>query len=276
MVVFIHKYLEDYYGMIDCSIEKCQEGYTILFHHNTYLFFYILSYEDIFQYFHFSNIVHYSYSFIPNKKGEYVNLIEDQSYVLLKINFYPISYSDIINPYIIETILSIRWRDKWIQKSEILQSMYYEIRGKYLIVDESIPYYSSLLDYAIYLLKDFSSYTDYGFIQHTFLNDDTFCNPFYFMIDLKERDIAGYLKYLFYHNEYYCDYFWKKLSSQSFNFTLLLARLIYPDWYLLEFERIVYDHKEVDDLKMVVSKTYKYIDMIHDFMSFCGIKKVSL
>ena len=168
---------------------------------------------------------------------------------------YTISYYDIVNPYIMEVIISINWREKWIKKSEMLQSLYYENRGKYSIVDESIPYYSSLLDYAIYLLDDFSFYKGYGFIQHIFLDDDSFCNPFYFIVDIKERDIASYWKYLFYHNDYYGDYLWKSFCTQSFNCSLVLARLLYPDWYLLELEKILYYHKSVDDLKKIVYDT---------------------
>lgn len=276
LVVYIENYLNDYYGMDNFSIVKSEEGFIISFHNAYYLLFLISSIDNINLYYDFSYKIHYSYSFIPNKYGKYLNTIDGESYVLLKTHSYSIAYYDIINPYIMEVIISINWREKWIKKSEMLQSMYYENRGKYSIIDESIPYYSSLLDYAIYLLNDFSSYKGYGFIQHLFLDNNSFCNPFYFIIDIKERDIASYWKYLFYHNDYYGDYLWKSFCSQSFNYSLVLARLLYPDWYLLELEKILYYQKSVDDLKKIVSKTSSYTNMIHEFSSFCGIKKVSL
>ena len=167
MVHLIEK-LKSFYEMDFCVVKKIDEGYAIIYHNRSYLLFMIDSTKNISNYYDLSQKIHYSYSFIPNKYGKLVSNMDNHSFVLFMIKPYSISFDDILNPYITDTIISLNWRDKWIQNSKDLPSLYQKIRGKYAIVDESIPYYSSLLDLAIYLLNDYSYYQSIGYVQHIF------------------------------------------------------------------------------------------------------------
>ena len=158
----------------------------------------------------------------------------------------------ILNPIPLYTRKKLKWLELWINKSDYIINYYNSIRGKYKIIDESIDYYIVMLEYGIYLLKDYSNYYDDIFMQHSIILDNGFL-----LEDVKERDFAEYLKYMFLHVKYDIDVICKIMEEGKYNYDLVVARLLFPSYYFYYFERVIND-KDYDKMCDIVSRVGEY------------------
>lgn len=221
----------------------------------------------------------YFYKIIFNKKGKFISTYQNKDYILLKYIKYNFKLEDLI--YKNKLALSnkkklLTWRNIWIDRSNYIEEKYQKIINKYNIIDESIDYFYGLLEAAIYLLRDYQKYYDYLYLQHILINYFDYFNPCNIKLDVKERDFSNYLKYLFFSNKYKDIYIDKIIikNLNNYNFNLILARLIYPDYYfnLLDelidnnyiFNNNIFDEIKniillVDDYELYISNIYRVL-----------------
>ena len=161
----------------------------------------------------------------------------------------------ILNPFRLNERKKLDWYELWIYKSDYITSYYAGIKGKYSIIDESIYYYMIMLEIGIHLLKDYSNYYDYVYIQHNLLINESL----YIKEDIKERDFAEYIKYLFYNN-YDIKYIYDLIERyrDKFNYYLVGVRLLFPSYYLFYFEKVIVSNSDYDKLEDVVKRIPDY------------------
>ena len=182
----------------------------------------------------------------------------------------------ILNPIRLNKIIKLDWFNLWIKKSDYINNYYINIKGKYEIIDNSIDYYVTIIEMSIFYLKDYSNYYDYAYRQYGIIID----NGMYTKDDIKERDFAEYLKYLFY-KDYDIDYIYSLIdkSKSIFNYYLVVARLIFPSYYLFYLDRLIINNKDYDKLENIVNKTTnyeKYLKCIVERMNNYLTKKIVL
>lgn len=149
----------------------------------------------------------------------------------------------------------LNWRNLWIIKADYIWKYYLAIKGKYEIVDESIDYFIALMEAAIYYLKDY----DYIFYRK----------------DIRERDFAEYLKYLFRENR--TNDVYKLLENNNYNYELVVARLLFPSYYLFCLEKFI--NNGDNELFSVVNRVDEYENYIRDIVSKINenrVKKIVL
>ena len=281
-----------YYLIGDIIFEFIKNNYLInideYFYKNNYIFYknrnnyYFISgvknKKNLYKlYYYFIN--GYFYKIIFNKKGKFISTYQNKDYILLKYIKYNFKLEDLI--YKNKLALSnkkklLTWRNIWIDRSNYIEEKYQKIINKYNIIDESIDYFYGLLEAAIYLLRDYQKYYDYLYLQHILINYFDYFNPCNIKLDVKERDFSNYLKYLFFSNKYKDIYIDKIIikNLDNYNFNLILARLIYPDYYfnLLDelidnnyiFNNNIFDEIKniillVDDYELYISNIYRVL-----------------
>ena len=281
-----------YYLIGDIIFEFIKNNYLInideYFYKNNYIFYknrnnyYFISEvknkKNLYKlYYYFIN--GYFYKIIFNKKGKFISTYQNKDYILLKYIKYNFKLEDLI--YKNKLALSnkkklLTWRNIWIDRSNYIEEKYQKIINKYNIIDESIDYFYGLLEAAIYLLRDYQKYYDYLYLQHILINYFDYFNPCNIKLDVKERDFSNYLKYLFFSNKYKDIYIDKIIikNLDNYNFNLILARLIYPDYYfnLLDelidnnyiFNNNIFDEIKniillVDDYELYISNIYRVL-----------------
>lgn len=284
--------MHSYYLIGDIIFEFIKNNYLInideYFYKNNYIFYknrnnyYFISEvknkKNLYKlYYYFIN--GYFYKIIFNKKGKFISTYQNKDYILLKYIKYNFKLEDLI--YKNKLALSnkkklLTWRNIWIDRSNYIEEKYQKIINKYNIIDESIDYFYGLLEAAIYLLRDYQKYYDYLYLQHILINYFDYFNPCNIKLDVKERDFSNYLKYLFFSNKYKDIYIDKIIINNldNYNFNLILARLIYPDYYfnLLDelidnnyiFNNNIFDEIKniillVDDYELYISNIYRVL-----------------
>ena len=284
--------MHSYYLIGDIIFEFIKNNYLInideYFYKNNYIFYknrnnyYFISEvknkKNLYKlYYYFIN--GYFYKIIFNKKGKSISTYQNKDYILLKYIKYNFKLEDLI--YKNKLALSnkkklLTWRNIWIDRSNYIEEKYQKIINKYNIIDESIDYFYGLLEAAIYLLRDYQKYYDYLYLQHIFITYFDYFNPCNIKLDVKERDFSNYLKYLFFSNKYKDIYIDKIIikNLDNYNFNLILARLIYPDYYfnLLDelidnnyiFNNNIFDEIKniillVDDYELYISNIYRVL-----------------
>ena len=284
--------MHSYYLIGDIIFEFIKNNYLInideYFYKSNYIFYknrnnyYFISEvknkKNLYKlYYYFIN--GYFYKIIFNKKGKFISTYQNKDYILLKYIKYNFKLEDLI--YKNKLALSnkkklLTWRNIWIDRSNYIEEKYQKIINKYNIIDESIDYFYGLLEAAIYLLRDYQKYYDYLYLQHILINYFDYYNPCNIKLDVKERDFSNYLKYLFFSNKYKDIYIDKIIikNLDNYNFNLILARLIYPDYYfnLLDelidnnyiFNNNIFDEIKniillVDDYELYISNIYRVL-----------------
>lgn len=160
-----------------------------------------------------------------------------------------------MNPMKLNKRKKLDWLELWINKCDYIDSYYENVKGKCKTIDESIDYYITMIQMAIYYLRDYSNYYDYVYVQHNIILKSEMT----IKEDVKERDFAEYLKYLFYTN---CDinYIEKLINKyyRKFNYYLVIARLIFPSYYLYYLEKVLVSKDGFAELKRIVDMTSEY------------------
>lgn len=225
------------------------------------------------------------YKMICNNFGKVVTYYNNDYYVLL---VYEKRNSDIrsliCNYDNFKSLIRGRcnWRDSWLDRSDYIERYYKFIVGKYACIDESIDYYYSMLELAIYYLRD-CSYDSDLYIQHSYckLDEFTFYNPCTVKLDVKERDFSNYLKYLFFSGMYeYVDVLNIIIENiDRYDFNFVIARLIYPDYYFELFDKLVCCDCDseldaiIEEVRGIALKVYEYEKYIISIYETVSLKK---
>lgn len=278
-MILIQYLLSYYYGLQNFFIKYHDSYISIYYLDNCY---YLYEVEDLSQtFFQYQVSEQYSFfdSFILNRYFSFYTEYNHKKYVLLNKSHATFDYKRLpVLPLFQFGTLS--WRNRWIQKMDYIEEYYSSIQGQYLLLDESFDYFFGLLQLAISYLSDiFSSHFPY-FIQHLSFSSDHFYNPLSLTIDVFERDVGEVLKYFFFHDISRDDIisFIQTYGNQC-NFTLVMARVLYPNYYFDLIDDIILGNKTEDCLIPIISTVNSFQEyckfLFHEISAFYPIKKVS-
>ena len=270
-MIFIIDLLETYYGFDSFNILYKSDNKNVIKNNDKiYYFEKIENIDEVYEQYSLTRDIQYFYKFIANKNNSIFTEYNGKNYVLLLVNN---GYtSNIIFPIFIENNKKLEWRNLWIQRIEYIEN-YVRDKNEYLLIFESIDYYIGLFELAIfYLGGDGEYYGDY-YLQHKRFNYDDLYNPLNIKKDFRERDFAEYLKYIFLNGEYknidIHNLFLK--NKNNYNFNLVLARVIYPNYYFDLVDDIIFNNSSEIVLNDIINRNKEFEDYIRQL-----IKEISL
>lgn len=263
--------IRKYYGFNNYKIRK-ETGKSIIERKSKIYYLYeIVDIDAVIKQYEISiNLKNY-YKFVPNIYNSIINEYKNHYYVLLE---YTNNILEIKNIFFEKKKIP-SWKSLWIKKSDYIQDYYKKIKGKYKLIDESFDYYIGLLELAIYYLKDYGNYFDKLYIEHEIVDEENYYNPLNIKLDIKERDFAEYLKFLFYSSQYKKSNLHKLLLEfkNTYDYNLVISRLIYPSYYFNLFDDIILGKKE-EELKSVICRNKEYEEYINQIL--VEIKNINL
>ena len=225
---------------------------------------------------------------IFNVKNEPLSIINNNYFILLKsknnqkfdINSL---YTPILCPQNMVNLRSLNhsnWGELWSRKIDYFEYQKKYIKVKYKTLYKTLDYYIGLGEVAISYYNAVNSYltkepNDLLVISRRRINlaDFSFYNPLNIVIDNKARDSGEFLKYLFAVDNYtfdFLDEFLTKLDYSSYQYGLLMARLLFPSYYFDIYEKIVNGASNEKEINRVLprAKDYeKYLKYIYNFIN---------
>ncbi len=216
---------------------------------------------------------------IINKDNKLITKVNDNYYVLLKLNTNKdniVSFNSILklndklklnNRY--SKLYRNNWPELWSKKVDYFEYQIKEIGKNKSIILDTFSYYIGLAENAIsyankgkYILNN----NEYNitlshrriFYPNIALN---YYNPLSFIFDLDVRDIAEYLKSEFFNGE---DAFldlknYLKVNRLSlYSYHMLYARLLYPSYYFDIYENIMNKDSKEDGIFKIIMKRKEY------------------
>lgn len=220
----------------------------------------------------------HTHELILNNQGRVITKIDDQNYVLMKINDKNREFS-IIDMIQMNRKLNLsfdkinlyrnNWANLWSIKVDYIESQMNELKIPKSVI-KTINYYIGLAENAIYYVNNTNkkyqiSEKDRIVLSHKRIYYPNYglnyLNPLSFIFDLEVRDIAEYLKSVFFKGEdallelkTYLNS--SKLSNYSYN--MLFARLLYPSYYFDLYEKIINNNDDSDKIIKIISKADEY------------------
>lgn len=277
----IYNFIKYYYGLEEIILSKGKNNHYII-KCNERIFYLerVYNLEEVIDQYNICDSNEYFYKFVLNRNHSIISAYDGNFYVLLEdsTKFGQEGYSN--DNFMLNHNSRLEWRDLWIKKSDYIEKYYSGVVGKYKIIDESFDYYLGLLELAIYYLSDYTNYVDSAYIQHKIFRYNLLRNPLNTKVDVKERDFAEYLKYMFFHeNEDSFDLYAILFKYRDFyNYHLVIARMIYPNYYFDTFDDVLLGKSREEDLYQIIkeNKRYEsYLKKIIDYVStFTSIKKI--
>ncbi len=228
---------------------------------------------------------------IYNIKNEALSVIDGYSYLLLREQKNrEVSFSEFYNPYYCSLeVLKLRllnhsdWAGLWSSKIDYFEYQKDYIKNKYKILYKSLDYFIGLSENAIsyfnasnnYLKKDPSDILVVA-RRRVDLVSYHFYNPLNLVIDHKSRDVAEYFKYLFVNNIYDYDNIKEiieKLNYSTYQYSLLMSRLLFPSFYFDVYESIINDVKREMEIVDIIKRTAEYEEYLYNIYRFINEKK---
>ena len=219
-------------------------------------------------------------TFIKNKDGNFVININNENYVLLRVNsiendIYNLKDIMYFNNLLISTNnynISNNWSNLWKKKVDDIENEFNDLNNEYPLLRMSIDYYVGLAENAISYFNDTLIEEDVTSVKinlnHKRIPSITYSgfinNPLNFTLDYEVRDFAEYLKSHFFSNDIDYDYVYEVLTTNIFNkasLRILFARLLYPSYYFDLVKNIFEGNNEEKDV-------IKYLNRINDYQMF--------
>ena len=273
MIIILDKVLKNYYGFTSFTKEIQKDRVVVEQNKKIFFLYSLKSVEKIPLYYQLYTLVDYCDDFVWNRFGDIVTTIHNSHYILCYSNKAKEKRLPLFSFYSAKVKGKLNWRELWIKKSDYLESYISNNRGKYPLIEESMPYYLGLLETGIYLLKEETENIDL-YVQHNKMDPEEYNNPLNLIIDGKERDFSEYLKYLFISKKYK-EVDISNLLKQGkdfFNYNLVIARLFLVNNYFQEVDEIILNQKEDKDLKEILKRTEEYEEYILEILE--AIKKI--
>ena len=100
-----------------------------------------------------------------------------------------------------------------------------------------------------------------------------FLNPLNYIVDLKVRDYAEYIKNIFFFDDienHFDDVhiIIKNIKATSYNYSMFFARLLYPNYYFNEYDKIINYNKSSDKMNVIVNKSEEYKLFLNDIYKY--------
>ncbi len=229
------------------------------------------------MYLNYNNI--YAYKIIKNKFDNIVTIMNENNYILLKINndysknitlnmIYEFQYK--INDNLIKSafinLCANDWKSLWIRKIDYFEYQVSEFGLKYPLIRESIDYFVGIAENAICMINNYISNNNL-YLQHRRIDVGSkyydFYNPLNLIFDTRIRDFCEYYKSNFMYN-YRCKEEMKiinYLEKADYTITelkLLYIRLFFPSYYFDLYEKVVSKNENENKIKKVVQKVDDY------------------
>jgi len=279
--VTIYNFIKYYYGLENITLSRGKNGnYIIKCNERIFYLEKVYNLEEVIDQYNISDTYDWFYKFVLNRKHSIISSYEGDFFVLLEDSSDSKRYDNFMDTVQLNYNLTLEWRNLWIKKSDYIEQFYSGIVGKYKIIDESFDYYLGLLELAIYYLNDYTNYVDQSYIQHKTFRSHLLKNPLNIKIDIKERDFAEYLKYLFFYDKLDSIDIYSVLFQYKdfYNYNLVIARMIYPNYYFDVFDKVLLGEVGEEDLYQIIKKNRKYEDylkgIINYVSTFTSIKKI--
>lgn len=250
----------------DIDVEK------IIFKNEVYIFDNFILKElkkniDINIYNFFINNHIYIHQIIYNNRGEYVTIIDNKKYILLKKNNdVEINISSIINFFIDINVTNTKnWATLWEQKIDYYEKNMITIKDKELL--EVFPYYIGLGELAIRLYNEAGKNKTYCICHDRLVSEYDFYSPDNIIADYKVRDIAEYIKIAFFNNDLTINEVFlnlNKIMLSADDYMILYARLLFPTYIFDCIESNGNCSKyisKINQFELLLNEIYNYISL---------------
>ena len=220
-----------------------------------------------------------------------ISFINNHYYILLRHNKnIKFSLDDLYNPLYcnnlmlkLNTLNHSNWDNLWTSKIDYFEYQKDYIKVKYPLLYRSLDYFIGLGENAItyfysannYLTKEIN---DVLVIARRRINikDISFFNPLNLVIDHKARDVGEYLKYIFIEDIYNYELVEEILDNLDFStyqYSLLMARLLFPSFYFDIYEDIVNGYTKEKEIIKILNRTDEYQEFLKYIYNYINKKK---
>lgn len=208
---------------------------------------------------------------IVNKKGEYITKIKNENIVLMREN----TVVEKVNLATILSIYGIRINDSLTQQgntenySKIVDDIEQQIityNKELQNIQNSMDYFIGLAENSIQLLNFYNENKKAKKNTGIIINSNNirtafekeFYNPLNIQIGEKELTIANYFKWKIYTD--YIDFDeLEELKKEKINYTLLLAYLLFPNFYFNDVKMIMDSKIDEKSINKYINKNKNYI-----------------
>ena len=234
---------------------------------------------ELYNYLVLNNI--YVHEIVYNKNNDYITIINNKPYILLKIKKYdqidlsileknnlPINYKKIPD-----------WASLWSIKIDYYENNIQNIKDD--ILKESFQYFIGMTENAILLFKNLNKNNELYISHLRFNNDIEFYSPLNIIVDYKMRDYAEYIKKEFYDKgKYYYEYIDRIINYDNYNNVMLfLIRMLFPTSFFdaydnyLKNEKIDYSfYYKREDYEKYLKYIYRKIKNKYNIVSISWLK----
>jgi len=217
----------------------------------------------------------YIHQIVPNINNEYVTVINNIPYVLLKVY---VELEKKITLTMIRQLNSISipfmdnnplrrddWWSLWTNKIDYFEYQVNQFGIKYPLIRETFSYFVGLAETSISLFKNTDINNKNLFLAHkrikrSYTTDDLF-NPLNIILDYRMRDACEYFKDSFFNDYPISEEIIIYLNNAHFSneeMTLFLARMIFPSFYFDVYEQILSEKQNEKALEKVIIKINEY------------------
>lgn len=263
-------FINYYYNLKIVDIYFIDNIYII----NDEKFRYVLKVYDNTQFLSYYNylknsLIKYEYFFeiIPNNADNYVSVINNKPYVLMKISNIKndlITIFDIKNDMFIDYnnkllgLTRFPWNVFWERKVDYFEEIFYLKKDKYNNIYALFYYFVGLAENAIMYFKDSVQFekkdiNDELVISHNRISVNfrfyDYYDPTNIILDHPSRDISEFVKSLFINNCFDLTLFNDYLNSHYFSrygLRMLYARIIFPSFFFDYIEKMLIEDSEID------------------------------
>ena len=225
---------------------------------------------------------------IFNVNKDALSIINNHYYILLRgLKNNNFNINEIYNPtYCSKDSTNLKllnhsnWNNLWSNKIDYFEYQKDYIKIKYKTLYHTLDYFLGLGENAISYFNATNSYLTKEFAdslvlsrRRVNLSDLSFYNPLNIVIDNKARDSAEYLKYLFITDNYtydFLDEFLTNLNYSTYQYCLLIARLLFPSHYFDIYEKIINEtlkEKEIINILKRADEYEKFLKYIYNFIN---------
>lgn len=231
---------------------------------------------------------------VLNINGKAISLINNHYYILISgEKNKTFSIQEFYNPiYCYREMVNLKflnhsnWGNLWSSKIDYFEYQKDYIKVKYKSLYKTIDYFIGLSENAISYFNAVNNHlkreiNDNLVISRRRINlkDFSFYNPLNVVIDNKARDSAEYLKYLFINDNYtydFLDEFLNNLNYSTYQYGLLIARLLFPSHYFDLYEKIINDTVKEKEILKILKRTKEYEQYLKYIYNFINKKKTIL
>ena len=266
-----------YYNLDVDSIRQINDTYFLVIQNETY---YLVKYEgDITNIYNLVKDISWCHQIIKNMDGKLVTIINESSYVLLKLKCVSrkISLNDVyeLNGYYIfnKTDSNYNWDQLWEYKIDYLEYQMSQFGKKYPIIRESFSYFDGLTENAIQFYKTIKNNKPNMFISHNRIkyNSDLIelYNPLNFIIDSRVRDVAEYFKSSFFSKKNMIKEIKEYMNILTKDEIMyFFARMLFPSFYFDLYEEIITGQKDEKEMYEIINNIENYEVMLKDIYTY--------